>query len=484
MKAVTQLKILFTVVMSLMGMSVTSEGLLSPIIIKTILSHPNANPFDHFAKSPLNINPDILEGQTSEVKSVLDGVGALLCLFMTPLLGAVSDKYGRKPVLMFAFVCFVVDYVLLSVAYWQSWLWCMLLSKVASSLAMSHTAICSAYMSDLFPPEERARAFGIVAAAIGMGLVLGPSTVGYFGRNNFYIGLGIGLGSVVVALALMCFLRESLHYGEPAEMAATNQKPFNCSQHINPFRTLSTVLTRNNLYLTGLTIIFILYCLAVTDVMSTMVLYTNYRYNWNLLQIGLCESYMGALMCFNQGVMLRIYEKRLGLRKMLVCGFLISTGSHMLYAFAYKWWMFVVGLLISSAGFVGHPAIQALITNAADSSKRGAVLGAMGALQSLCTLAGGVTNDNLFAFFISGKAFIKFSGPQFFLGSLLFAMSATVSIILFNMYSEKRVATLVNASIQSEDVQPILYFKDEEEEGGKEYETLDGADDKPLLLEH
>lgn len=452
MLRIDRVKWVFVVVMILLGVSVTSEGLLGPILVKTVLANPDANPFVHFSNSPLDLTPNILESQASQVQSVLSSTTALLSLWLTPFIGAVSDKRGRKPVLIISLIAFVADYILLTLAYWQSLLWCMLLAKVAGALAMTHTSLCAAYMSDLFPQPQRAKAFGYVAASIGVGLAIGPSTVGYFGKNNFFIGLGIGLTCVILALLVMCFMEESLYHSCDYDEVAISKQVFHCSKFFNPFSTLSVVLTKTNMFLTGLTIVFIIYGIAVTDVTSTMVLYLNYRYDWDLLKIGLCDSLMGVLMCINQGLLLPIYERKLGLRKLLVCCFVVSTFSHLAYAFSFKWWIFVAAMSVASAGFAGHPTIQALITNAEAPNKRGAVLGAMGALQSLCICIGDLVMLNLYSYCVSGKGVITYPGPQFFLGSFLFAMAAVSSAILFYRFSEKRVKETLIISIQAEDM--------------------------------
>jgi len=129
---------------------------------------------------------------------------------------------------------------------------------------------------------------------------------------------------------------------------------------------------------------------------------------------------------------------------------MVSTIGHLVYAFSVKWWLFIVAMVISSMGMAGHPAMLALTTGAVDASKRGAVLGAMGALQAVCSLVGGVVDDNLFAYFISGHAFILFPGPQFILGSFLFACAASCTAMLFIKYSAKQVAHYTTLSVQEE----------------------------------
>jgi len=258
----------------------------------------------------------------------------------------------------------------------------------------------------------------------------------------------------VAAFLLFCaFIPESLYILKAYDHVPPSHPP--TARLCNPFRTIGVIISSKYMYLTGLSCIYILYCTAVTDIQATFVLYTEYRYNWNLLQVGLCYSLLGVAICVNQGILLKPYEKYLGLRKMLVWGFFVSMCGHLGYAFASKWWIFVVFIVVSSMGMTGHPAMMALMTGALDSSKRGAVLGAMGALQAVCVLVGGVASDNLFAYFISPQAVIQFPGPQFILGSFLFACAAISSIVVFVRHSEKDVDIgIAAASKEQEDVEP------------------------------
>jgi DHA1 family tetracycline resistance protein-like MFS transporter len=324
---------------------------------------------------------------------------------------------------------------------------------------MTHIPVCGAYMSDLYPPEERAKAFGIMGATFGIGMVIGPSALGYALRANFYYGLIVGLGVVILAILLTSLaVEESIFVGKSHDEVVKfqNASKISAARYCNPFSTIGVIMNSRNLYLTGLSIVYILYCTGVADVLATLVVYTEYRYNWSVFQVGLCDSFLGIFICINQGLLLRLFEKYLGLRKMLVWGFMVSVCSHLFYAFSIKWWMFLAAMAVSSLGFTGHPAILTLITNAVDPSKRGMVLGAMGALQATCTLIGDVSYDNIFAYFTSKNAFIVFPGAQFVVGSFMFACSACISAILFVRYSKEDVALLAEQTKDDEATKPLL----------------------------
>jgi DHA1 family tetracycline resistance protein-like MFS transporter len=359
------------------------------------------------------ILPKLIEelcgGNVSTASTAFGWLAALYSVMQfgfAPLLGSLSDRFGRRPIILASLLGSGLDYLLLAFAPTLPWFF---LGRIIAGVTSANFTAASAYIADVSPPEKRAANFGLIGAAFGLGFIAGPALGGVLGHVGLRVPFLVAAGLTLVNwLYGMFVLPESL----PREI----RRPFSWGR-ANPVGSL-TALKRYPIVL-GLTGTFFLVHLAHQAVPSTWVLYTSYRYSWSTAQVGLSLAIIGVMAAIVQGGLARRMIPALGERRAVMVG--LSNGVVILaaYGLATQGWMMYAILVVGAFGAIAMPALQGLISRSVPLNEQGAVQGALSSVASLAGIAGPPLATGLFGFFISPRAPAHVPGIAFFMASFV-----------------------------------------------------------------
>jgi MFS transporter, DHA1 family, tetracycline resistance protein len=365
--------------------------------------------------------PDLIRqferGDFARASAVIGYFGlawAAMQFIFSPLLGAWSDRFGRRPVILLSCLGLGLDYIFMAVAPSLGWL---LVGRIISGVTTSNVATAFAYVTDVTPPEKRARPFGLISAAFGVGFVVGPALGGYLGNSNlrfpFWAAAFLSLANFVYGYFV---LPESL----PPERRSKS------AWHMaNPLGSLR--LFRSHPELSGLAIVITLYYLAHQSLVTVWALYTEYRYAWNRRDVGLSLAAVGVSAAIVSGVLVAPFVKRFGERRSLLSGLLFGTLGFLGFALAaHGWVLFAVIPLIALWG-IAAPAMQSLMSRCVDHSSQGKLQGAINSVRALTGMAGPPLFTQVFSLAISPKSSFRFSGAPYLLAALLLFSSLALA---------------------------------------------------------
>ncbi|MBL8514709.1 MAG: TCR/Tet family MFS transporter [Betaproteobacteria bacterium] len=315
---------------------------------------------------------------------VLASVFGLMQFFCMPLLGALSDKIGRRPVLIFSSAGMAVNF--LATAWAPSLAW-MFLGRVIGGACSASMSTASAYASDISTPATRAKYFGMIGAAFGVGFICGPMFGGFLGSINyhlpFYVGAGLCAANAVFGYL---FVKESL----PAE----KRNVFTWAK-ANPFASLFRLFARKDIG--ALIVVFGLASLAQYLMHGTWVLYTHFKFGWGPKENGIALFFVGLTAAVVQAVLLSRMLKKFGEIRLSLIGFWTGTLVYVGYGLATEGWMFYLLIVCNLFAFASGPAMQAIISKATDPREQGALMGSLQSLGSLAIVAGTLIGTNIFA---------------------------------------------------------------------------------------
>ena len=366
-------------------------------------------------------------GRASYVTGYFGLAWAAMQFIFSPLLGAWSDRFGRRPVILISCLGIGLDYILMAVAPSLRWLF---VGRVISGITTSNVATAFAYITDVTPAPERAKKFGMLGAAFGLGFVIGPAIGGALGQYNlrlpFWVAAGLSLANFFYGLLV---LPESL----PPERRAKS------AWHMaNPFGSLT--ILRSHPELAGLSVVVTLYYLAHTSLPSIWALYTEYRYTWNRRDVGLSLAVVGVCSAIVSGLLVGPFVKRLGERFSLVAGLCCGTLGFLAFALATRGaFLFAAIPLIALWGIAG-PAIQSLMSQRVDATSQGKLQGAINLLRAITGMSGPPLFTQVFTYSIATKSPLPFSGAPYFLAGLLL-----LSSLLFTLYLTRLHAAAASA---------------------------------------
>ena len=361
---------------------------------------------------------DFVGGDTAraaEAIGLFTTAWALMQFLFSPLLGLLSDRFGRRPVILLSNLGLGLDYIVMALAPTLGWLF---VGRVLSGITSASIPTATAYISDVTPPEKRAGAFGLLGAAFGVGFVLGPALGGFLGvrdpRLPFWVA---GAFSLLNALYGWLVLPESL----PEER---RQKELRW-RSANPVGALSFL--RSHPTLLGLGSVNFLGYVAHEVYATVFVLYATYRYGWNAQTIGLSLAVVGvSSMVISAGVV-RPVVKRFGERQALLAGLLMGALGFALFGWATLGWIFMAAIPINGLWALAGPSSQSLMTQQVSPSEQGQLQGALGSVRSIAMLVGPGMFSLVFAAFIAPKREVPLPGAPWYLASLLLLVATGVA---------------------------------------------------------
>jgi DHA1 family tetracycline resistance protein-like MFS transporter len=377
--------------------------------------------------------PDIVNGLAGAPEKGAQWLGwltasyALMQFLFSPLLGCLSDKYGRRPIILFSLLGLGLDYVLLVFA---NTLPLFFLGRIVAGFTGASITAASAYIADVSPPEKRAQNFGIIGAAFAIGFVVGPLLGGALGKLGASIpSLGY-LGPRLPFMVAAVFTLANFVYGVfvlPESLRPENRREVDWSR-TNPLGALLAL--KRYPIVAGIAGSIFVAALAHQILQNVWVNYTKFRYAWGPLDVGLSLAAIGLAFGMVQGGLTRKVIPWLGERKTIVFGQIINAIGFVLYGLAPWGWSLYLVILFSSLGAVCGPAMQGLISKNVKANEQGTVLGSITSLNSLAAVLGPIVGLQTFAFFIDKDRFsTPLPGVPFFLGSFLYLLALVISII-------------------------------------------------------
>ena len=350
---------------------------------------------------------------------------AFMQFIFAPVLGNLSDKYGRRPVLLFSLFGFGIDYLFLSFAPSIAWLF---VGRLIAGVTGASFTTASAYIADISTPENRAQNFGMIGAAFGLGFIVGPLIGGLLGelgpRIPFLVAAGLALANCLYGYFVL-----------PESLDKEHRRPFEW-RRANPMGSL--IQLKKYPAVGGLVVSLVLVYLAAHAVQSNWSFFNIEKFKWSPKMIGISLGVVGLLVGVVQGGLVRVINPKIGNEKSVYIGLGLYSLGLLLFAFASQSWMMFVFLIPYCLGGIAGPALQSIISGHVPPNEQGELQGALTSLMSATSIIGPPMMTNLFAYFTRADAPVYFPGVSFLLGSVFMIASALWAY--FALRSEK-VAT-------------------------------------------
>jgi DHA1 family tetracycline resistance protein-like MFS transporter len=340
---------------------------------------------------------------------------ALMQFVFSPVLGALSDRFGRRPVIILSNLGLGLDYVVMALA---PSLWWLFVGRVISGITAATSATAGAYIADVTPPEKRAARFGMLGGAFGLGFIIGPAVGGILGdidlRLPFWVAAGLSLANALYGYFVL-----------PESLPSARRAKFHW-RTANPLGALK--LLRAHPVLTGLATAVFLERVAHDSLPRVFVLYTEYRYQWSAATVGLALAAIGLAQMVVSGGLVGATVKRLGERRTLATGLVCGGLGFVIYGLAPTGTWFMVGLpLMALCGLAG-PAMQGLMTREIGPSDQGKLQGALASLQGIAGLIGPLLFTQTFAAAIRADGAFHLPGAPYLLSAVLIAIGLVVAL--------------------------------------------------------
>lgn len=334
------------------------------------------------------------------------------------VMGNLSDRYGRRPVLLFSLLGFCVNYILMGFA--PSILWLFIGRLIAGITGASHT-VAAAYIADISTPQKKAQNFGLLGAAFGLGFIIGPVIGGLLGQYGPRIPF-----FAAAALSLINFIYG--YFVVPESLNKENRRPF-VWRNANPIGAFRHMKKYPQIY--ALIACIFLINLSAHAVQSTWSYYTMEKFAWDEKMVGISLGFIGTLLTIVQAGLLRVVIPKLGLPKSVLIGLLFYSISLPLIGLAPTTSMLFAASVLYVCGGIGGPAIQSLISNLTPANEQGQIQGGIASVVSLTAIFGPLMMSNLFAVFTKTDAPVYFPGAPFIMGGLLTLIGLLIAYLYF-----------------------------------------------------
>ena len=370
------------------------------------------------------VMPDLLEellGQSSDVGAKWSGYLAFsyaaMHFLFGPLIGNLSDRFGRRPVLLLSLAALAFDYIVMGFA---TSIWVLFLGRVLSGICGATFPTANAYIADLTDRENRAQAFGMVGAAFGIGFIFGPAIGGLLGafdpRTPFFAAAGL---SIVNMLYGYFVLPESLTTENRRKFSLSRANPLGALAHFQKLPALKPLF-----------VVSLLFGFAHLVYPSTWNFHADARYGWGAQQIGWSLMAFGICSAIVQGGLIGMIVKKLGQKRTAILGLSANMVGFIGFAFANQAWMIYAWIPLSAVGAVAGPSINSLMSSKVGPDTQGELQGAIASVSAIANMFGPLLMTQVFSFFLSDLVSFKFHGAAFLLASVLtlFAMMPLMSI--------------------------------------------------------
>lgn len=361
--------------------------------------------------------------EASKYGGLLMTAYGLMQFVFSPVVGGLSDKYGRRPVLLASLFGFGIDYIFLAFAPTIGWLF---VGRCIAGIMGASFTTGAAYIADVSPPEKRAQNFGLIGAAFGLGFIVGPALGGFLGEYGSRIPFMVAAG-----LSLLNWL-----YGYfilPESLKPENRRPFDWKRS-NPLGSLLN-LRRYPLILGLVGALFLIY-IGNHAVQGAWSFYTMEKFKWSKKMVGFSLSFVGLIGAIVQGGLIRLIIPRIGPRRSLFIGLTLYSIGNILFAFATESWMMFAFCIPYCLGGLTMPSMQGIISTQVPANEQGELQGALTSLMSFAAIFGPSIMTRLFYAFTRDTAHIYFPGAPLLLAAVLSFISTIIVIMVLTRHRE------------------------------------------------
>jgi len=339
---------------------------------------------------------------------------AIMQFIFSPVIGGLSDRYGRRPVLLLSLFGFGLDYLFLAFAPSITWLF---VGRILAGVAGASITTATAYIADISTPEKRAQNFGIIGMAFGIGFIIGPVLGGVLGQYGTRIPFFAAAGLTLLNWLYGYFIL-------PESLSAEHRRKFEWKR-ANPIGSLKH-LSRYPVIL-GLVASLVLIYIAAHAVQSTWTYFTMERFNWNEAMVGYSLGMAGLCVAIVQGGLIRIINPKLGPNRSVYVGLMLYALGLALFAFSTQGWMMFAFLVPYCLGGIAGPSLQGIISNQVPPNQQGELQGALTSLISMTSIVGPLFMTNMFSFFTGKNTPYYFPGAAFLAGAVLMLVSGLLA---------------------------------------------------------
>lgn len=353
--------------------------------------------------------------QASTYGALLLSVFAITQFLFSPVIGNLSDRFGRRPILLSSLLGFGIDYIILALAPTYGWLF---VGRIIAGITGASFTTATAYIADISTDEtSKAKNFGMIGAAFGLGFVLGPALGALLATW--------GIRAPFYAAAALCLL--NCLYGYfllPESLSKENRRAFDWKR-ANPFGSLKFLTHHREIG--GLSASFFLIYLGSQAVQGNWNFFTIYRFNWSEKMVGISLAVVGVLVGAVQAGLTRVINPKIGNEKSIYLGLSLYTMGLVLFAFATQGWMMFAFLIPYCLGGICGPSLQSVISGHVPPNQQGELQGALTSLMSLTTIIGPLIMNSTFSYFTTDKAPFYFPGIHFLIGAVCMLSSVIIA---------------------------------------------------------
>jgi DHA1 family tetracycline resistance protein-like MFS transporter len=350
----------------------------------------------------------------SQWSGLLTFAYAITQFVFAPVIGNLSDQYGRRPVLLLSLFGFGIDYIFLALA---PTIWWLFIGRIIAGVFGASFTTATAYIADISTPETRSKNFGMVGAAFGLGFIIGPGLGGLLGE--------LGPRVPFIAAGILTFV--NMIYGYfvlPESLSKEHRRPFEWKR-ANPMGSLMQLKKYKGVG--GLIVAFFLLYIGGHAVQSTWTFVNIEKFHWSKSLMGLSLTFIGILIASVQGGLIRYTTPKFGEEKSIYIGLGLYAFGLLLFSFATEGWMMFVFLVPYCLGGIAGPALQSIISGNVPKNEQGELQGALTSVMSVTSIIGPLLMTNLFAWFTRPEGSVKFAGAPFLAGSVFMLLSAILA---------------------------------------------------------
>ncbi len=366
-----------------------------------------------------NLIGELINGDVSEAAKIggwLTFAYAFTQFLFAPIVGGLSDKYGRRPIILLSLFGFSLDYLFLSLA---PTIGLLFVGRIIAGVTGASLTTASAYIADISTDENRAKNFGMIGAAFGLGFIIGPVIGGLLGQYGSRVPF--------IAAAILCML--NFIYGWfvlPESLAKENRRDFDIKR-ANPVGSFLSLKKYPQL-VPMIVVLFIVY-VASNAVQGNWSFFTIYRFGWSEKMVGISLGAVGLLVGIVQGGLVRWINPKIGNKRSIYIGLGLYTLGLFLFAVASETWMMFVFLIPYCLGGISGPALQAVVSASVKPSEQGEIQGTLTSLISVSSIIGPPLMTTTFYFFTHKEAPFQFPGAAFVLGGMMMLIATILAYI-------------------------------------------------------